>query len=54
MPKKQNFERVGDIHKNIGVSLISPLGSKEKKSIFKKIKDAMEIHKIVWKTMANR
>jgi hypothetical protein len=44
MPKKQNFERVSDVHKNIGVPLICPSGSDENMSTFK----------IVWKTMANR
>ena len=36
MPKKQNFERMNDVHKNIGVPLIYPSGYEENNSTFKK------------------
>jgi hypothetical protein len=36
MPKKQNFEQVSDVHKNIGVPLICPSGSKNNSTFRKK------------------
>jgi len=53
MPKKQNLERVSDVHKNIGVPLICPSGS-ENKSTFRKERMLWKFRKIVWKTIANR